>query len=125
MILIDTNVIIEIWKFGNKDLIDKFNSHHIILSGIVKSELLKGARNQKDFNLIQDYLTEFDIINPNDIYWDLLGENLYNLRSNGVTVPYQDVLIATLAIQNQLTLWTFDKHFSFIQKVIPELDLLD
>ena len=62
MILVDTNIIIEIWKYGDKDLIKKFQSQEIVLSGIVISELLKGARNSKDYNLIIEKLSEFNII---------------------------------------------------------------
>jgi predicted nucleic acid-binding protein len=78
MILVDTNVIIEIWKYGNKGLIEKFNNQHIVISGIVKSELLRGARNNKDFDFIIESLSEFDIINPDDEFWNLLGKYLSN-----------------------------------------------
>lgn len=37
MTLVDTNIIIEIWKYGNTDLIKKFQSQEIVLSGIVVS----------------------------------------------------------------------------------------
>jgi predicted nucleic acid-binding protein len=40
-----------------------------------------------------------------------------------VTVPFPDALIATLAIAENLELWTRDLHFTQIQRVLPSLRL--
>ncbi len=36
-------------------------------------------------------------------------------------MPFQDVLIATVAIENDLELWSFDAHFDAISSAIPDL----
>jgi predicted nucleic acid-binding protein len=40
-----------------------------------------------------------------------------------MTVPFSDVLIATLAIANNAELWQRDRHFMVIHSVIPGLRL--
>jgi predicted nucleic acid-binding protein len=40
-----------------------------------------------------------------------------------VIVPFPDVLLATVAIENGLELWTDDSHFLHIQRVLPALRL--
>jgi len=38
-----------------------------------------------------------------------------------VTIPFQDAMIATLAIKFNLEVWTLDKHFTKISQVLQEL----
>jgi predicted nucleic acid-binding protein len=38
-------------------------------------------------------------------------------------VPLADAILATIAIENKLELWTRDTHFQTIQTVFPELKL--
>ena len=43
--------------------------------------------------------------------------------SAGVTVPFPDVVLVTLAIDSGVELWTRDKHFALMQTVLPALKL--
>ena len=43
------------------------------------------------------------------------------LRAAGISVPFQDVVIATVAIANGVELWTRDQQFALIQQVLPAL----
>lgn len=45
------------------------------------------------------------------------------LRAAGVTVPFPDVVIAALAIANDVELWTRDAQFITIRGVLPQLKL--
>ena len=45
------------------------------------------------------------------------------LRSNGITLPFQDVVIATIAMVNDAQVWTNDVHFSRMKTVMPSLKL--
>jgi predicted nucleic acid-binding protein len=47
----------------------------------------------------------------NDEVWEYLGEILYKLKEQGLTVPFQDGLISAVSIQHNCELWTLDKHF--------------
>lgn len=49
---------------------------------------------------------------------------MYKLRTNGLSVPYADAVIAFIAIKNKLLLLTRDKHFKLIQVVDQRLKLL-
>jgi predicted nucleic acid-binding protein len=55
--------------------------------------------------------------------WDVVGDCLAALRSAGVTVPFADVVIAVLAIDHDIELWTRDAQFHSIQSVLPALKL--
>jgi predicted nucleic acid-binding protein len=48
--------------------------------------------------------------------------NWWNAASTaGVTVPFSDAIIATVAIENGVELWTRDRQFTLIQSVLPAL----
>jgi predicted nucleic acid-binding protein len=55
--------------------------------------------------------------------WDEVGDNLAALRAGGLTLPFPDAVIATIAITNDLELWTRDAHFTHVQRILPALKL--
>lgn len=57
--------------------------------------------------------------------WDDLGHNLRVLRARGLTVPFPDALIATVAVRTNLPLWTYDTHFNTIRSALPALKLFE
>lgn len=84
--------------------------------------MLHGAKDEANFNKINNALDCFPQVNINNSFWDELSENLFSLKRNGKSVPFQDAMIATIAISNSLKLWTNDKHFVQIQEVLKSLD---
>ena len=123
MILVDTSVIIDFWKRPTKALREVFEENEIFISGVTKSELLYGARSNNDFQKIINSLAVFQAVSISDDTWNNLGKNLFTLKKRGITVPFQDALIATIAIDSELELWTYDKHFSMIKNILPDLRL--
>lgn len=53
-LLADSNVLIEILKSPAKDLADVFVSNEIVICGVIKAEVLHGAKNDKHFALIKE-----------------------------------------------------------------------
>jgi predicted nucleic acid-binding protein len=58
-------------------------------------------------------------LETNKDLWKKAGELSSTLRRRGKTIPFSDILIATLALENNLSLLTRDEHF----KLIPHLTL--
>ncbi len=123
MILLDTTVIVDFLRDPVESMREVFIENEIAVSGVTRAEILHGAKNETDYRLLQEMLDRFDQIVPDIDIWDQLGRNLFLLRGRGVAVPFPDALIATLAIQHDLELWTRDAHFAVIQSVLPELRL--
>ena len=124
MILVDTNIIIDIWKNRAEDIIQLFEKEAVCICGVIRSELMHGAYSEKNLEEISqkpNYITEINMANNE---WDEFGRFLYKLRTNGLSVPYADAVIAFIAIKNKLLLLTRDKHFKLIQVVDPRLKLL-
>lgn len=123
MILIDTNVIVDLWKNRADEASEVFNNEVVCICGVVRSELMHGAYSEKNLDEISQKLNYIKEINISDDEWDELGRFLYKLRTNGLSVPYADALISFIAIKNNLEVMTRDKHFRLIQVVDPRLKL--
>ena len=121
ILLADTNIIIDYWK-NVSDALDKvFNTNDVIIPGIVRAELLHGSRSEKNQKNIHDNLAEFDTLNLEGDDWEALGDQLYEYRVHGVTVPMADAIIASIALIYGIPIWSRDGHFDLMRSVIPEL----
>ncbi len=123
MILVDTNVIIDFWRNPTNSARRVFENEKIFMCGVVKAELLHGAVDENSYKKIKKAVDCFPEIAINSGFWDDLSVNLFRLKKNGLTVPFQDAMIATIAISNSLRLWTRDKHFPVIKSVLKDLTL--
>jgi predicted nucleic acid-binding protein len=93
------------------------------ICGVTLAEVYAGAKNAADIALFAAALGVFGRVAIPDSIWEMLGRSLSLLRTHGIAVPFPDALIATVAIQLQLELWTNDAHFLMIQSVLPQLKL--
>jgi predicted nucleic acid-binding protein len=87
----------------------------------VRFELLAGARDQEMPGVIHalSFATRIEMT-PD--HWNLAAESAQTLRSGGVTVPQDDLLIATVATTAGIPLVCRDHHFAMIQaQVYPRL----
>jgi predicted nucleic acid-binding protein len=122
MILVDTSVLIDYSRNpGDPKLGMLFRTLPLAICGIMRAELLHGSRNPRDrarLLLLLDSLSQLPIPEP---LWDTVGDNLATLRAGGVTIPFPDAVIVTVAITNNIELWTRDSHFTLVQATLPAL----
>src|SRR5947209_7499702 len=123
MILVDSSVIFDHTRGKDPRLAHLFATLPVAVAGVVRAEVLHGARNPKDRAALLALLNRFIQVPTPEGSWDVLGDNLCALRGHGVTVPLADALLATIAIIHGLELWTRDAHFGLIQGVLPALAL--
>jgi predicted nucleic acid-binding protein len=123
MILIDTSVLVDYLRAPTDRVLRLFEKNAAAICGVTRAEILAGARSPADLDRIASSLDALEQVAIVEEAWDLLGRNLSLLRSAGVTVPLADAMIATLAIENDLELWTRDAHFVRIQGVLTGLRL--
>jgi predicted nucleic acid-binding protein len=48
----------------------------------------------------------------------MVGDNLALLQTRGLTIPFPDVMIATVGIAYGVEIWARDNHFSMMQTVL-------
>lgn len=123
MILIDSTVLVDYLRKKDKKLLGLMKAHDGAICGIVRAEILHGAHDIKHRRRLLAALNTLTQVTIPDSMWDFVGDNLATLRSQGVTVPFNDAALATLALSLEIELWARDKHFPDIQKVLPKLKL--
>lgn len=123
MILADTNVIIDFWDNPNDEYARIFEDNEIATCGVIKTELLRGSNSEKQFSQIEEALNDFTYFSFSEKDWISLSKLFITLKKNGLAVPFQDVMIAYLAIKHDCEVWTKDKHFKLMQVVLPSLRL--
>ena len=131
MILVDTSVLIGYFKGSNDASNVKMN--YIIDNAIpygicyyVYQELLQGSANEREYNLLKDYLNTLPFYNL--LYGKESFENaalMYmNCRKKGITVRSTvDLIIAEIAIENNLYLFHNDNDYTNITKIYKNLKI--
>jgi hypothetical protein len=123
-VIIDTSAWIESFRpqsekaFINlvKDLILK---GRILVPGIIKTELLRGTKNKKEYNQLNDLLKGLEYLPVSDDFWGKLSLFSFRLFRKGVTVPLTDTYIALLGIENNASILHRDNHFDLIAEKLP------
>ena len=88
----------------------------VLLPGIIKTELLRGAKNKKEYNQLSRMLTGLTYLAVDESFWERLSNFSFQLFRKGITVPLTDTYIALLCIENQASLLHRDKHFDLIAR---------
>ena len=95
----------------------------VALCGVTRAEVLHGVGNGAERTNVLVLLNAFLPLSVGDALWDQVGDNLAVLRAGGLTIPFPDAVIASVAIANGIELWTRDRHFTLVQQLLPALKL--
>ena len=99
-----------------KDLIIK---GRVLLPGIIKAELLRGAKSKREYDQLSDLLKGLTYLPVPEEFWERLSEFSFTLFRKGVVVPLTDTYIALLCIENNAPILHCDKHFDLIAQKFP------
>ncbi|MBO9595152.1 MAG: type II toxin-antitoxin system VapC family toxin [Niabella sp.] len=117
--LLDTNIIVEVFG-GDKELAEKIDKLSVIyISSIVAGELYTGINRVKNksrhLKKFEDFLQICTILNADQTTAVHYGIIMAALYKKGKPIPTNDIWIAAIAQQHNLTLITRDKHFTEIE----------
>ncbi len=119
-VLIDTSVWIDFFRKRNVDLIEKIRTlletGKAVYAGIIALELINGAKGQKELQALNDVFGTMERIEEEKNTHFNAGMMGYELARKGHTLSVVDLLIAQIAIENDVSLMTFDEHFKIIAK---------
>jgi predicted nucleic acid-binding protein len=123
MILLDSSVVIDLFRAQDDRILDVILEHDAAICGITRAEVLYGARDASQRDKLMAALDLFQSLALPETIWDRVGDNLARFRTSGVTVPLADAIIATVAMTNNIELWARDQHFLLIKQTMPSLML--
>lgn len=93
-----------------KVLIDQKNV--IYTTKIIQLEVSQGARTREQFSIIWDGFLGLNFLEFKESFWQICALNFYKCRRSGITISTVDCMIATLAQQYHISLWSLDKIFN-------------
>lgn len=123
MILVDSNIFIAYLRTKEAKLLSLFRTHGGATCGVVRAEVLQGVKTAAERADVRTLFAPLPHVPMPDTLWDEIGDNLALLRRRGITVPFNDGVIVTLALAIDLEVWTHDTHFPLIRTVFPALRL--
>ncbi len=119
MIILDTNIIIQIFKGDEKTLkiLEDLKGNEFSISVVTTMELFYGALNKRELNKIKNFLSNFKLLAINEdisiLALDLIEK--YS-KSHGLEIP--DALIAATALHYKVPLLTYNKKdFRYIENI--------
>ena len=119
-VIVDTSVLINFLKGEDRvfNVVTKLlEKKRITITGIIIAELLQGIKNPKEEQIIAEMLTGLKIFEADTALWIKAGRLSASLRRKGISLPLTDVVIASLAIEHNLSVFTLDNHFMQIPGV--------
>ena len=122
-ILVDTSSWIEFFNIPDSKsggVIEKLlRDGTVVTAGIVLTELLQGAKMKEEFDSILENMIALPMLKTTTHTWIEAGRISFVLRRKGITIPTTDLIIASLALENECHILTIDPHF----KKIPGITL--
>jgi predicted nucleic acid-binding protein len=91
----------------------------VVMIGPVRQELLSGIPNESAFSSLKDKLAQFDDL-PITTHDYETAAQYYNIcRKHGVQGSHIDFLICSVAVNNELLIYTTDQDFTHFAKYLP------
>ena len=113
-VIVDTSVLISFFRGQGEsaDEVEKLlTENRIMITGIIAAELLQGMKGVKEEERLSEFLSALNPIEITTGLWIKAGKLSLSLRRRGLNLPLTDIAIAALAIEHNLSVFTFDKHF--------------
>ena len=119
-ILVDTTIWIEFFR-GRSKIADDFEmllmENAVCICGIVMFEVLRGIKSEGEKNRILSILASLPYIEMTKKLWQSAAELSVSAKLKGMNLPLSDIFIAAIAIENDLPIYTVDKHFTQISNL--------
>ncbi len=126
MILVDTSVLIDLFKGKQNNSVSVFREaiHHGVefgITSVIYQEILQGARTRKEYTLLDEYLCTQRFFHPKHPVASYAGaaDIYFSCRREGITIRSTiDCLIAQIVLEHELFLLHNDKDFTAMASVV-------
>ena len=124
MILVDTSVWIDVLRDRHGDVVESFrkktHGEILVLNRFTQLELLQGAKSDKDWKQLDEYLSSQFYLETTEKTWSDAARIFFELRRKGITVRSSiDCCIAQVALEHDVLLLHKDADFDRITSIRP------
>ena len=115
MVIIDTDVLITAYKRHGSperaEVMRLVETNEAATVGVVLAEVLRGARDETEFEEMSDELLAMHYVDGGRPAWLLASRILFDLKRTGNIIPLPDAVIAAEAILSDSEVYGHDEHF--------------
>jgi tRNA(fMet)-specific endonuclease VapC len=124
-VLLDTNIVVAVMQRDPSVMNRIAAASEVFVSMVTVGELyfgaLKSTRQAENLQAVDEIVSRIAVLDCNSDTAQMYAGIKFQLQSKGKPIPDNDVRIAALARQYDLTLLTRDKHFQYIDHVAIEV----
>jgi predicted nucleic acid-binding protein len=84
------------------------------ICGVVIAELLQGAKGNKEIEQLQSLFDTVPSLVMQETDWQTAGLKIRQLKSQGLSAPITDAVIAAIALRHRMRVLTLDQHFAHL-----------
>ena len=123
-VLVDSSIWIQFFRRPEAVVslqLDWLLAHRLVCTtGVVKAELVPGARTPKDFRRLRRLFDALPLAPEREGFWTHLIRFQCRLQRNGIPeTGIPDLIVATVAIQNRKLVFSTDEDFPRMARHIP------
>ena len=121
LVIVDTSAwICAFSKKGFEEIKNKLRTYldrnMVAITGIILLELLQGTKSEKEYKSLLRKLEGVHYLPTKEVYWLKASRLSFSLHRKGIKIPSTDILIATIAIENDCSILHKDEHFEVISQ---------
>ena len=121
LVIVDTSAwICAFSRRGCKEIKNKLitylDKNRVAITGIIVLELLQGTKNEKEYQSLLRKFEGLHYLPTEEFYWLKASRLALSLYRKGIEIPSTDILIATIAIENDWAILHKDAHFEVISQ---------
>ncbi len=123
MILVDSSIWIESFR-RDGDLVTKLaiqeilNNDKALLCGPVSLEVL-GAARKTERKRLEMLFSDLPYYRSTGALWRDAIDLSWKIRDHGLSLPWNDILIANIAMETQSWIYSRDEHFKTLSTFLP------
>lgn len=122
--LLDTNIVIAIFKSDKAVLSKLETAEAVFLPLITIGELYFGAYNSKrkseNVSRLEDFIEDSNVIGIDEQTTRIYGDIKFSLKQKDKPIPENDIWNAAIAIQHNLKVLSRDLHFNYVDRLIVD-----
>ncbi len=119
-IIVDTSVWIEFFRGKELPLLESaLKEGRVLLTPIVLAELMSGVRTENEKEKLKNFLFQLEVAPHDRDHWLQVGLLRAKASKKGISLSTPDAHVAQCVIDCQGLLYSFDKIFEKLAKLIP------
>lgn len=117
-VLVDTSVWVDFFRSGKakQEIELLLGERRAAYCGLIATELLRGAKGKNEIGVLNKLFDSLSYVQASSATFFQAGRLGFELAKNGLNLATIDLILAQISIENNLIMFTYDRHFKQIKE---------